>query len=127
MAELALVASIIQVADMGIRLSLRLYTFGETFASADQTVLNTSKDVSLTSSVLKELGTIFENDKARVRSDNATKTAKDVVQECHRVFEEMDILLLKKVPHLTMGGDVKSRARTMLERLKWPAMKGKID
>ena len=127
MAELALVASIIQVADIGIRLSLRLYTFGETVASADQTVLNISKDVSLTSSVLKELGNTFENDKARVRSDNATKTAKDVVQECHKVFEEMDTLLLKKVPHLTMGSDVMSRARTLVERLKWPAIKGKIE
>ena len=127
MAELALVASIVQVADIGLRLSLRLYTFGETVASADQSIRNISKDVSLTSAVLKELGNTFENDKAGISSDNATSTAKDVVQECHTVFDEMEALLLKKVPHLSSAGDVRSKAKMVLERLKWPTIKGKIE
>ena len=53
MAELALLASIVQVADVGLRLSLRLFTFGETVSSADRSILSISKDVSFTSSVLK--------------------------------------------------------------------------
>ena len=128
MAELALLASIVQVADVGLRLSLRLYTFGETVASADRSILSISKDVSFTSSVLKELGRVFEDNKARVHSDNATKTAEAVVQECSDVFQEMDDLLLKKVPNLKPGFmDKKARAKAMLERLRWPVIKGKIE
>ena len=128
MAELALVASIIQVADIGFRISLRLYEFGETVASADRSILTISKDVSLTSSVLKELGRTFEEDEGQIRSDNATETAKRVVKECSDVFEEMDKLLLKKTPHLKVGcTDKKVRAKMLLERLRWPKIKGKIE
>ena len=128
MAELALIASIVQVADVGLRLSLRLYTFGETVASADRSILTISKDVSLTSSVLQELGNVFDSDSGRIRSDNATRTAKEVVRECSNVFREMDDLLLKKAPHLKLGcRDKKARAERMLERLQWPAIKGKIE
>ena len=128
MAELALIASIVQVADIGLRLSLRLYEFGETVASADRSIIIISKDVSLASSVLKELGSMFENDKRQIHSDNATKTAKAIVQECLLVFEEMDMLLVKKVPQLRIGClDKITRAKLILERLRWPALKGKIE
>ena len=128
MAELALLASIVQVADVGLRLSLRLYTFGETVASADRSILAISKDVSFTSSVLRELGQVFENDTGRIHSDNATETAEAVVRECSDVFREMDTLLLKKVPNLKAESkDKKARAKTALERLRWPSIKGKIE
>ena len=128
MAELALIASIIQVADVGFRMSLRLYEFGETVASADRSILTISKDVSLTSSVLKELGRTFREDKGQIRSDNATETAKRVVQDCSDVFEEMEALLLAKTPHLKSGcTDKTARARLLLERLRWPKIKGKIE
>ena len=128
MAELALVASIIQVADKGLRLSLRLYAFGETVASADRSILTISKDVSLTSSVLQELRNVFDSYSGRICSDNATCTAKQTVQECSNVFQEMDDLLLKKAPRLKLGcTDKIARAERMLERLQWPAIKGKIE
>ena len=128
MAELAFIASIVQVADVGIRLSLRLYAFGETVASADRSISAISCDVSLTSSVLKELGHILQEDKARIYSNTAVKTAEAVVRECSRAFHEMDALLLKKVPQLqSTCMDKKSRATLMLERLRWPAIKGKIE
>lgn len=128
MAELGLLASIVQVADVGLRLSLRLYAFGETVASADRSISAISNDVSLTSSVLKELGNLLKSDTSRIYSDNAVKTADAVVQECSRTFQEMDEMLLKKVPHLHTGDTAKqSRASLILERLRWPAIKGKIE
>ena len=60
MAELGVIASVIQIADVGLRLSIKLYTFGEIVASADRSVISISKDVSFTSSVLKELGHILD-------------------------------------------------------------------
>lgn len=128
MAELALVASIVQIADVGCRLSLRLYTFGETVASADRSILGISKDVSLTCTVLQELGTVIKGDSARICSNNATQTAEKVVQECSNVFEEMDGLLLRKVPKLVDGNtDKQGRAGRILERLRWPTIKGKVE
>jgi len=60
MAELGIIASVVQIADTGLRLSIKLYTFGEIVSTADKSVISTSKDVSLTSSVLKELGSLLE-------------------------------------------------------------------
>ena len=127
MAEIALIASIIQIADIGIRLSLRLYTFGETVASADRSILNISKDIAFTSSVLKELGRTFENDQGRVHSDNATSTADGMVKECSNIFVEMETLLLKKAPSLGANMDKRNRAKILLERLRWSVIKGKVE
>lgn len=62
MAEFAAVASIIQIADIGFRLSIKLFSFAESVANADQAIISTSKDVSLTSSVLKEVGEVLKKD-----------------------------------------------------------------
>lgn len=128
MAELALFAFIVQIVDVGCRLSLRLYTFGESVASADRAILTVSKDVSLTCTVLQELGSVLKNDTSNITSKNAVHTAEKVVQECLGVFQEMDELLLNKMPQLRLdGGDKKARAKRMLERLRWPTIKGKIE
>ena len=83
MAELGVLASVISIADAGLRISIKLYAFGETVASADKSIISMSNDVNFTSSVLKELGQIFEKDKkgkTRLLSEDAVKTADDVVE-----------------------------------------------
>ena len=129
MAEFALIASIIQVADVGFRLSLRLYSFGETVFSADRSISAVSSEVALTSSVLKELGHTLEGDKSRICSENAARTAKDAVRECSNVFQELDAVLLEKVPQLRSGrtNNTKLRATLLLERLRWPTIKRRIQ
>ena len=127
MAEVALLGSIVQIADVGIRLSLRLYAFGETVASADQTILAISKDISLTSAVLKELSSVFGNQSEKIHSQNAVGTAESVVKECSAVFHEIENMLLSKVPSLhSNAAEKRSRATTLLERLRWPTIKEKI-
>ena len=131
MAELGVIASVIQIADTGLRLSIKLYTFGEIVASADKAVLTLSKDVSLTSSVLKELGQILENDgkvDAKFLTRTAIKTADEVVKECLEVFKEMDTIIVKKMPNLRAPGVQKSsKATVLLERLKWPYLQPKLQ
>ena len=128
MAELAFIGSVIQVADVGIRLSLSLYAFRETVASADRSIITISKDVSLTASVLKELGQAFKEDKEGIHSNDAVKTAEGIVQECSSVFRTMDEMLVRRVPNLQFGvTDKISRAKLMLERVRWPTIKGKIE
>ena len=129
MAELGIIASVFQIADVGLRLSLRLYTFGETVASADKTIISISKDVSLTSNVLKELGQILERDRtSRICSLDGVQTAESIVKECLRIFQQMDQVLVEKFANTKSAEkDRRAKAIQTLERLRWPFIKGKIE
>ncbi|KAL8761067.1 MAG: hypothetical protein Q9184_002773 [Pyrenodesmia sp. 2 TL-2023] len=129
MAEFAIVATIIQIADVGLRLSLRLYTFGETIASADRTIISISKDISLTSSVLKELGHNLEKDKqAQICSENAIKTAEDVVQECLKVFQEIDGMLEKSIASTSQSGTTRAKwTSAVVGKFRWPFLQPKMQ
>lgn len=129
MAELAIVASIIQIADVGLRLSLKLYTISETIARADKTIVSISKDVSLTASVLRELGHHLEKDQeAKICSENAVKTAEQIVQECLKVFHEIDGILEKHTTQTTPEGKSTHRwAETVAGRMKWPFLQRKVQ
>ena len=126
---MGIIASIIQIADVGLRLSLKLYTFGEVVSTADKSVISISKDVSLTSSVLKELGQILDKDRhEKLCSENAVQTADGIVKECLGVFEEMERLLVKKLPNIGIGmGEKAKRASLLLERLKWPYLQPRLE
>ena len=130
MAEFGIIASVVQIADVGLRLSIKLYTFGEIVASADRSVISISKDVSLTSGVLKDLGQILDKDReTRTFSENAVQTADGVVKECLAVFQEMEDILVKKLPSLGRGGGEGERAKratVLLERLKWGYLQPKL-
>ena len=129
MAELGIIASVVQLADLGIRLSLRLYTFGETVASADKSIISISKDVSLTSSVLKELGQYLEKDQeSRISSENAIQTANGIVKECLEVFNSMDKALTRSMSRLGLQeGGKKVKTVATLERLKWPFLQPRMQ
>lgn len=131
MAELGIIGSVIQIADTGLRLSIKLYTFGEIVASADKSIISLSKDVSLTSSVLKELGQTLENDgthNSKFLTQTAINTADDVVKECLEVFKEMENIIVKKMPNLRAPGvENSSKATILLERLKWPYLQPKLQ
>ncbi len=135
MAELGIIASVVSIAGTGLRLSIKLYTFGEIVSTADKSVISISKDVSLTSSVLKELGSLLENDaESHIFSKNAVQTADTVVKECLEVFQEMESILVKKLPSLSGqdgirggGGGKKSKATVLLERMKWGYLQPKLQ
>lgn len=90
-AKLGVIASVIQIADVGFRLSTKLYDFAGTVASADKAIASMSKDVNLTSMVLKEHGdTLVKDKESYVVSENAVQTAAGIVRECLEVFQETD-------------------------------------
>lgn len=129
MAELGLIASVVQSADLDVRLSLRLYTFGETVASADKSIISMSKDVSLTYSVLKELGKSLEREQElRICSETAFQAADGIVKECLEVLDSMDKALTKSISRLGLQNSEK-RIRTVaaLERLKWHFLQPKMQ
>lgn len=86
-----IVASIVQLADIGAKLSVKLCTFYRTVKVANQSLQGLSSDVSLTCSILSELGkTLEQDDQARLCSEQAFCTAQDVLQECRAVFQQIE-------------------------------------
>jgi hypothetical protein len=115
MAEIGLIASVIQVAGAGLKLSQTLYQYADTVANADRRIKDIAKEVQLTSFVIDELGHIFNQDQSStILSENAIKTADETVKECSTVFQELDAAL-KKTKKNTLG------------RLMLPFRESKID
>jgi hypothetical protein len=97
MAEIiGLVASVVQLADAGLKLSSALYQYADGVASADRRIKNIANEVKLTSFVIQELGSIFEQNKtADLISGNAIITAKETIKECDTVFTEIKVIVDK--------------------------------
>ena len=128
MAELGLIAAVVQVADVGIRLGEKLYTFGQTVASADQSIVFISKDISHTCSILNTLRHSLEKDhEGHSYSPSAIKTAETIVKECLEIFQEMDGALLKKITRMGLDGGSSRATVVAIERLTWPFSKPKIS
>lgn len=131
LAVVGVVASVAQLADYGFKLSVKLFTFSEAVYSADKSIKNISNDVSLTSTVLKELSEILNADDANHVSDRAIDAAQQTVTECLAIFEELDRALDKSLGNLgALDRDGKkklNRSAATLERLKWPFKQTKMD
>ena len=124
MAELGFVAAVVLVTDVGIRLSDKFYTFGQTAASADESIVFISKDISNTCFILRTLGHNLEKDRQEHSySRNAIDTANTIVKECLEIFHEMDRALSKRITRIGLDGSSSRVAGVTLERLKWPFLK----
>lgn len=120
MAEIGIVASVIQLAGAGLKLSISLYSFAETVSSADKDIKRVAKDVSLTSAVLTELGQNLKDDNQKgVASDNAITTAEEVVHECSELFAEINAALDK--------ASGKGTGKFSFGKLKWPFLQPKME
>ncbi|QDS72511.1 hypothetical protein FKW77_000072 [Venturia effusa] len=81
-------ASIIQIADAG----LKLYTYIDTVRSADKRLARVNKILKTTCNVVKEIGEVFQRtETAKIVSQSAVTTARDIAEECDMVFDEMRI------------------------------------
>lgn len=91
-----IVASAIQVADFGLKLSKNLYAYFEAVSNADTRITGLAKDIEVTSQVIQEASRVFKDANVQsVRNDNANATATTVIEACRTIFKEMDKLLEK--------------------------------
>jgi hypothetical protein len=108
-------ASVVSLAGAGLKLSTTLYTYSATAFRADKELRGIAENVSITSSVLDQLGRVREEDKkARLCSDSALKTTEGVAKRCMSVFQELDTVLQKS---LSKSRDGKFSA---VQKMKWP-------
>lgn len=98
MSTLGLVASALQVADIGIRLSCKIVSLGVAVGNTKHFITLISKDLSHTSSILRELGQSLELDRSRGScSENLYATVAVIVKDCRDLFQEMDEALTTRL------------------------------
>ncbi|KAJ5175162.1 uncharacterized protein N7482_001039 [Penicillium canariense] len=94
---IGVVASILQIADLGAKLSVKLCSFYRTVKDANKSMQSLSSDVSLTCSILQELGRVLEQDEqTKLCSQKAFGTAQEVLTECKAAFETIDSAMEKQ-------------------------------
>ena len=125
-------ASVIQIADLGARLSVRLFVFSKKIRSADKAIEAISQDIAATGAVLRELGLELSKDEnAELCTNGALSTAKNLIAACQKVFDELNAELegqTATVPSIVMAWKARLKysfleaqielLRSNLERLK---------
>ncbi|KAJ9250274.1 hypothetical protein DTO207G8_6199 [Paecilomyces variotii] len=87
-------ASIIQVADLGTKVSVRLFSLYRRFKDADQSLRDLSNDVALTCAILRELGESIEKDEqSKLCSEEAHRTLKSILGQCQEVLEQIQNMI----------------------------------
>lgn len=89
---IGIVASIIQVADAGLKLGDTIHTYASAVASAGDRLDRIATHVKVTSSIVREVGCMFEKHSPKL---SAVSTAEQCVKECESVFVELDSAVVK--------------------------------
>lgn len=92
---IGIAGGLIQIADLGANLSIRLFTFYRQMKTVNKSVQNLSCDVALTSTIMRQLAENLrrdeqEEEKARVCSREAFQTAEEILGQCRGVFGEIE-------------------------------------
>jgi hypothetical protein len=77
---LGIAASVLQIAELGGRLSVKHFTFSRKIKNADKNIDSQSQDIAATGAVLLQLGnTLKKDDQTSLCSDEAVTTARNLV------------------------------------------------
>lgn len=90
---LGVAASIIQVAEIGFKLSKSIYGYIDTASSADDRLARIAKNVDLTTEVVRRVADVFESEsesgtkeRKKVVNQEALRLGREVAGECEVVF-----------------------------------------
>lgn len=111
---LTLAASVVQLAATGLRLSVNLHTFTRHINSGDKLVDTLSHEIAATSAVLQQLGqTLSDQKSAQLCSSQAATTAQKLLDDCSKVFEELDVTIMSPQATEPELGHVQSSTRVV--------------
>jgi hypothetical protein len=120
------VSSIVQIADLGARVAFKLCTVYQKIQQTESDLKNLSKDVSLTCAILQQFGKDLERDnQIQLYSQNAFKTAQEILDECGRVFREIESVMdkdLSTIAFTTAGSPFLKLSRKAAILLKRPRL-----
>jgi len=85
--EFGLVASAIQVADTGLKLTSTIYAYVEKVRSADERLNELAFHIKVTSEILKQLAGLFQKElTARLITADAVAVGKETIEACSGIF-----------------------------------------
>ena len=124
---LGIAASILQVIQTGVQVSICLYTFAETVSSAGKAIKELYDDIQSTNKVLDQLKIILESEKLNgTASEGALADAESTVNDCLKVFNAIDELIRKHALEPVTPTPSKTPWKTRLNALKWPMIQPKV-
>ncbi len=121
MAEIGLVASILQVLSVGARLSTGLYAFAESMGSAALEIEIIAKEITLFSAVLNQVCDVLEDSSAQY-SINLMETVQEVLDECRDGFGRIDSVLKQ-----LQKGDYVGKPTEFSQRMKFVFVRSKVQ
>lgn len=87
---LGVAASVIQVADLGTKLSVKLFSFYRQLKNANESIQLLSNEIALVSAILRELGdNLKEEESSKLCSDEALRTLSRVLHQCRDVLGQI--------------------------------------
>lgn len=93
---IGIAASIIQVADTGIRLAENIYAYTDSVRSADRTLSKIAGDVRLTANLVNHVGSLFNNEEfAAGAGEKELRTANGCIKRCETAYGEVESYLRK--------------------------------
>ena len=119
-----LAASILQIADLGWKLSYKLYAFSRKIHEAGKNIELISQDISATGAVLKQFADELDKDEkasagGRLASLELIKAARSIVEECETLFKEIDTSI--------DGGGGNKVILVLKAKLKWSHLEPRIQ
>ncbi|KAF2029115.1 hypothetical protein EK21DRAFT_113174 [Setomelanomma holmii] len=125
MAEvIGLVASIVQIAGAGVKLSSELWNFTTSALRADQDITDIAGDVELTSNALESVARVFETEDAKsVVSKKAIQDANNLIKRCGAVFEDISELVDKRRKVCKDG----KKGLSFAGKISWPMKEQRLE
>jgi hypothetical protein len=119
---LGVAASVIQVADLGTKLSVKLFSFYRQVKNANQSIQSLSSEIALTSAILRELGESLKTEESwKLCSDEAFRTLKHVLDQCRSVLGQIQGV----INHTKQSG--KSRLQHITEKFRLVMLEPSLD
>ena len=119
---LGVAASIIQVADLGTKLSVKLFSFYRRLKNANESIQLLSNEIALVSAILRELGDNLKGgESAQICSDEALRTLTLVLNQCRDVLR----LIQKVIDTTDQNG--KSRFQQVTGKFRLVLLEPSLD
>ncbi|KAI9767114.1 MAG: hypothetical protein M1840_005903, partial [Geoglossum simile] len=126
-------ASIVQLADAGLKISIKLFTFAETVRDAEKIVKRISADISVTCGILTQLTELVQPKDSSgsvhtALSDEGLKQVELATDICRTVFDQLQSVVegaSKQLSNKNPSGQ-KIKLSTS-EKAKWPFLQPRIQ
>lgn len=122
-------ASIIQIADLGTKLSVKFFIFYRKLQNVNESVQNLSSDVTLTCAILRELGESLKQDElSRLCSPEAYRTAQHVLKQCEEVLQQIQKMINETGPSgKTRWQQATSKLKSVLNEPNVDLLRGNLE